>query len=216
MTNPIPTIVMPSPPRVPTQPESWLFDDDPELELSEVTLDTCDLSLITSLDAEQSILTSVTLGPSLAKVRLHDVVLEKVQMIGFKPETVAWGRVEISNSRLTGADFGGSFIEDCTFTGTKLDEAGFKLATLTRVVFDNCVLTRADFSSSQLRNIVFKNCTVDGMQLSGAICRRVDVRKQDITGIKGVLGLKGSIISSEQLLQIAPLLAAELDFSVDE
>ena len=123
-------------------------------------------------------------------------------------------RVCVADSRFTGAEFAESCFEDCTFKNVVFNAAGFRFAIFKRVVFDGCVLRATDFGSASLTNVRFVGCNFEDAIFASAKCQNVDITTEDITGVKGVLGLKGCLISQVQLGQLAPLLAAELGFHV--
>jgi uncharacterized protein YjbI with pentapeptide repeats len=95
-------------------------------------------------------------------------------------------RVRMRECRFTGAEFAEAQFQDCVFCNAKL----------THVTFDDCDLAKTNFTS--------------------ATCDHVDISGEDLRETKGILGLKGSVISAEQLIQLAPFLASELGFHVKE
>jgi len=114
------------------------------------------------------------------------------------------------------SEFADGSFEDCTFRNVKFDEAGFRFATFKRVRFENCMLRAADFGNARFTHVVFTGCDLTDANFASAHCSSVDIRAQDIVAAKGVLGLKGATISTEQLMQLAPLLAAELGFRLED
>lgn len=78
------------------------------------------------------------------------------------------------------------------------------------------MLRSGDFSNAKLSHVTFSGCDLEQTNFIAADCHDVDVSTEDLTVAKGILGLKGSTISTEQLMQLAPLLATELGFRIKE
>jgi uncharacterized protein YjbI with pentapeptide repeats len=214
-------IVSPAKPRLANELPAWTGDidevEDQRLELNECKLEGGDLSTITHLLADGSRIMRANLSAAqLEKYELVDVVMSKIDCIGLKTSDASWLRTDIADARMTGADFGAAHFEDCIFRGLKLDEAGFRFATFKRVRFEQCILRAADFSNATLQHVTFIDCDFQDTNFAGANCSSVDVCNQDLSHIKGVYGLKNATITNEQLIQLAPLLAAELNFKIND
>jgi len=172
----------------------------------------CTSAIIDSSKIESTLLSAVTLDKS----ELTDVVCTKLEAAALQAYKTKFLRVEFSDCRLTGSEFAEGQFEDCTFSNVKFDQAGFRFASLKRVRFENCNLRAIDFSNAKFSQVTFVGCDVGEANFVSASCSNVDISGQELTGIKGILGLKGSTISEEQLMQLAPLLASELGFNVNE
>jgi uncharacterized protein YjbI with pentapeptide repeats len=125
-------------------------------------------------------------------------------------------RVRMRECRFTGAEFAEAQFQDCVFCNVKFDEAGFRFVSFKRVRFEHCVLRQADFSNAKLTHVTFDDCDLAKTNFTSATCDHVDISGEDLRETKGILGLKGSVISAEQLIQLAPFLASELGFHVKE
>jgi uncharacterized protein YjbI with pentapeptide repeats len=187
-----------------------------ELELAEVVIHDEDFSSAERLEADGCTFKNITLTARLEKVRITDSIMTRMEAAGLYAGEGVWLRAEVRDSRFTGADLGASFFEDCLFKGVKFDGIGFRFAKFKRVTFVECVLRKADFSSAQLTHVTFVDCNFEETNFDAAVCKLVDLRGENLSNIKGVLGLKGATISNEQLIQLAPLLAAELNFTIDD
>ncbi len=187
-----------------------------ELELSDCSVTDTDFSGIRRLEVEGCRLTAVQFSSAVFdKLSLSDVIANRLEAAGMHAPEAALLRVMMKDSRLTGIDLGASLLEDCTFENVKLDESGSRFATFKRVRFENCNLRNADFSGAKLMHVSFSGCELEGANFDNAACKLVDFRGENLSTIKGALGLKGATISSEQLIQLAPLLAAEAGLDVD-
>lgn len=209
-------IANPVPPKILAQLDGWAGDVSDEVELSECSVQNKDFSSVRRLEVEGCELAGIQfVGAKFDKLHLGDSVLSRMEAAGVRAPEAAFLRIAVTGSRLTGADFGAASFEDCVFENVKFDEAGLRFAIFKRVRFENCVLRNADFSGAKFSNVTFTNCDFEGANFDNASCRLVDLRGEDLSNIKGVLGLKGTMISSEQLVQLAPLLATEVGLDID-
>jgi uncharacterized protein YjbI with pentapeptide repeats len=124
--------------------------------------------------------------------------------------------VEIVDSRLTGLDLGAARLLQERFRGCKLDYANFRHAELDDVSFEDCVLVRSDFQGATLRGIRFDACGMGGADFTKAELDRVDLRGSEIELGGSLLGLRGAIIDSLQLMDLSHAIAHELGISVEE
>ncbi len=211
-------IIKPIQPKLLRELPAWSgIVEDQRLEIDNAQLEAGNFSGINRIQIDGSLLKGVNLsGLQLEQYELTDSVLQKVDGIGLRSSDSHWLRVQASDARMTGADFGSGHFEDCVFRNLKLDEAGFRFATFKRVRFEQCILRKADFSSAKLQHVVFTDCDFNTINFNSAVCSSVNIQNQDLTTLKGVFGLKNATISSEQLIQLAPLLAAELNFQLDD
>jgi uncharacterized protein YjbI with pentapeptide repeats len=155
-------------------------------------------------------------GARFSSLVATDVECTRLEAAGMQAYKANVLRTVVSDSRLTGVEFAEAHMEDCVFRNVKFDEAGFRFATLTRVRFENCMLRKAQFEGARLSHVTFTGCDLNEAEFVSAQCKQVDIRGEDITTVRGVLGLKGATISSEQLVQLAPLLATDLGFHVED
>jgi uncharacterized protein YjbI with pentapeptide repeats len=206
----------PAEPKLLPKIDDWAGAVDTEIELDNVAARDKNFAHVRHLEIEGCRLEAIQLAEAnLDKLRVSDAVLTRVEAAGMHANGAAALRVVLKDSRLTGADFGASLLEDCLFDNVKFDEAGFRFAACKRVRFENCVLRNADFSGAKLTNVSFSGCELKGANFDNATCKAVDLRGEALADIKGIFGLKGATISSEQLIQLAPLLAAEAELDID-
>ncbi|HSX06405.1 MAG TPA: pentapeptide repeat-containing protein [Candidatus Saccharimonadia bacterium] len=203
-------------PRLSVQLQDWDEEVTDLLEIDDAQLHSVDLAGVIRLQVDGCRLESVVLtGAMLDKFELTDSQCVKLEAAALRTNKANLLRVTFTDCRLTGAEFADAHIEDCTFKNVKFDEAGFRFASFKRVRFENCILHRADFSNAKFEQVTFMGRGLTETIFMSATCKNVDVTTEDLTDVKGVLGLKGATISEAQLLQLAPLLAAELGFQIE-
>ena len=83
-------------------------------------------------------------------------------------------------------------------------------ARLEDVVFEGCEIDGLDARAAQLRSVAFVDCTINELNVTEATLSKVDLSGARLRSLVGVENLRGAIISHEQLLDLAPVLAAQL------
>ncbi len=184
------------------------------LEGVEVSLDWSGLSA-----ARVTLDTVSLLEPDLTGTRLResgwaDVRVARGQLGGSDLTGASWRRIEVTAARLSGTIFAEAELKDVTFTDCKFDLANFRLATLTRVHFVRCHLLDADFAGAKLVDVRFSGCELTRADFSGAVMKSVDFPTSQLSDLRGIGGLSGSTLTHEQIIQLAPELAATLGINL--
>lgn len=180
---------------------------------------------ITSETLGSETLQSFTMTGSVARktdfsgVEIHsfdtkDVVFADCDFTAAKLSEASIHATELRGSRCTGVSFASSRLKNVLFINCKLDLANFRMAKLTNVLFDNCVITDMDFYGAELTSVKLDGCDIDGVQFSSSKLALVDLTGSTITSVKGISGLKGAKISPDQLIRLAPYLAADYGIKV--
>ena len=153
-------------------------------------------------------------GVAIEGFGLKNTTLADCIMTAAKFPDASWHVVEVANSRCSGMQLDKAHLKDVRFTGCKLDLVNCRFAKLTNVVFDGCVVSEMDFYNAELKNVTFIDCDIEGVEFAGSKLQNVDLTASRIGAVKGVTNLKGAIISGEQLIYLAPYLAAEAGIRV--
>lgn len=160
-------------------------------------------------------------GCALDEVRLHrarllDSVLTGIRGVGTDLSEATLRDVELVDARLGGVRAHGSGWERVVVRGGKIDYLNLRGARLKDVVFEDCVLVEPDLGGARLERVEFAGCVLKGVDLSGATLTDVDLRgAAQLEIARGVDRLAGAVISTAQLLDLAPVLAGELGIRVE-
>ena len=82
------------------------------------------------------------------------------------------------------------------------------------MTFESSILAGADLAGATLAHVSFPGCDLAGADMSKVRCDHVDVRGARLDGLRGVGGLKGATIASDQLVVLAPGLAHALGLRI--
>jgi uncharacterized protein YjbI with pentapeptide repeats len=88
-------------------------------------------------------------------------------------------------------------------------------ARLTDVSFGDCVIDELDLGGATLQRAAFPGTRIGRLLAPEARLTDVDLRGARVDDIEGVEGLRGATVSLDQLLDLAPTLAARLGILVD-
>ncbi len=82
------------------------------------------------------------------------------------------------------------------------------------MVFERCEIDTLDVRAARLRSVTFIECTINELNVTEATLAQVDLSGAKLRSLIGVENLRGAIVSREQLIDLAPLLAAQLGLEV--
>jgi uncharacterized protein YjbI with pentapeptide repeats len=158
---------------------------------------------------------SITRG-KLPRARLREVWARDLRLIGTSLAESGWLDVTVLGSVVAGVEVFGAVLQRVVFSGCKLDSVNFRGSRLTSVTFDNCVLRDVDFGGATLTR-----CSFPGSKLTRADFSKVTMDQTDLRGAAlGLIidadSLRGAIISSAQLVVVAPVLAQTLGIVIDD
>jgi uncharacterized protein YjbI with pentapeptide repeats len=160
--------------------------------------------------------TGVTMeGGDLRRARLSDVWLQDTQFVTTGLAETSWLDATLAGVQMAGSEAFGAQLRRVTFRGSKLDSVNFRDAELTDVVFDGCLLRAPDFGGATLTRVTFTDCRLDQADLTRARLDQVDLRGAELGLIIGPDSLRGAIVTSAQLYQLAPVIAETLGIRVE-
>lgn len=191
----------------------------PGLELDGVRLSSLSLDYAEagSVRLEQVRLEDVSMGESkLRGLRIVDTAASEISAANGDWGGAQLRRATFEGGRLTGLSLGEARLEEVEFKNCKLDYANFRHSTIDHVTFEDCVMTDADFQGAVIRASRFANCLLARADFSTADLAWVDMTGSDLEVAGSAAGLRGAIIDSLQLIDLAPRLARELGITVKE
>ena len=152
----------------------------------------------------------------LRRARFADVWLRDVRLISTTLAETSWVDAAVIGSVAAGVEAFGAQLRRVSLRGCKLASVNFREAALVDVTFDNCVLRDVDFAGATLTRTAFR-----GSQLTTTNFARVTLDQVNLRGAE--LGitidpecLRGAIVTTAQLAEIAPLLAESIGLIVTD
>jgi uncharacterized protein YjbI with pentapeptide repeats len=155
-------------------------------------------------------------GGRLQKTRLRDVLLRDVRLIATGLGESRWTDVAVAESVAAGAEVYGAELLRVTFRGCKLDSVNFRGAHLTEVTFAGCELRDVDFAGATLTRASFPDSRLARADFTGVTLEATDLRGAELGLIVGPDSLRGAIVSTGQLVYLAPVLAETMGITVSD
>jgi uncharacterized protein YjbI with pentapeptide repeats len=153
-------------------------------------------------------------GGRLRGARFGDAWLREVRLVGTEIMETGWQDAAFVSSVLAGVQAFGASLTRVVFQSCKLDSVNLRGASLTEVEFADCLLRDVDLSGATIKRASFRGCTLRDVDLTDAKLYKVDLRGAELGLSGGHESLRGTIIDSVQLLDLAPALADSIGITV--
>lgn len=153
-------------------------------------------------------------GASLRRARIAECLLSDVHgaTVDFADST--WRDTQMWGGRLGAVTLVGATWTGIRIRGSHLGFMNLAGAHLQDVLFEGCEIGTLDARGAELQSVAFVDCRVDELNVAGATLSKVDLSGARLRTLVGVESLRGAIISHEQLVDLAPLLAAQVGLEV--
>ena len=164
----------------------------------------------------ECVLDAVTLTDTgLRGARFVDCLVNSSFATSLVAARSSWRRVRIDNARWGSAELFDSEFESVIISGGKIDFLNFRGAKLTDVLIENAQITELDLASFIGTRVAIRNCRIDTIDFTRATCLDVDLRETTFSRVLGIQGMRGAILSDEQLTDFAPIMAAQLGIRIE-
>ena len=150
----------------------------------------------------------------LRRARFTDVLLRDVRLISTTLAESGWVGAAVTGSVAAGVEAFGAQLRRVILRGCKLDSVNLRDAVLADVTFDNCVLSDVDFSGAALARTAFRDCRLTRTNLSRVTMDEVDLRGAELGITIDPTCLRGAIVTTAQLMDLAPVLAGSIGLTV--
>ena len=155
-------------------------------------------------------------GGGLQRSRFSDVWVRDGRLVTTSLAQTQWLDVVVDRSLAAGVEAFGAQLRRVTFRGCKLDSVNFRETEFTEVTFDNCDLRDVDFAGASLIRTAFPDSRLTRTDFSRVRMDKTDLRGAELGIIIGPDSLRGAIISTAQLIGLAPVLAQTMGITVSD
>ena len=153
-------------------------------------------------------------GLTMRRARFVDSVLLDAYGASLDATDSSWRGCRIGGGRLGALAMAGATWTDVRLRGIKIGFLSLAGARVDNVVFEECEIEGFDARSAQLNSVVFLDCSLGELNVAEATLSKVDLSHARLKTLVGVESLRGAIVSQQQLLDLAPLLADRLGLEV--
>jgi len=156
-------------------------------------------------------------GAKLRQARFNEVWVQGSRWVAVELPESEWQDAALLGTVLAGVSAYGAALRRVVLRQCKLESVNLRGAVLRDVVFEDCLLRDVDLGGAKLTEVSFPGSTLEEVRLGGAELRQVDLRGAVRLGLPdGHQGLRGALISSSQLLELAPQFAQALGITVKD
>jgi uncharacterized protein YjbI with pentapeptide repeats len=212
---------MPAEPRLPddlparTEPGPPMRDED----LSQLTLDGAVWTALetSGLRLDEVLARRVELREGvLHDCRLSDVIFAECNLSTLELRGGSLRRVLVEGGRHTGLRIVEAELSDVVVRDCRMDLAAFQHATLERVAFERCDLRQSDFVAVRGRDLRFADCDLGEARFSRSELATSSFSRCRMEDLSGVESLRGTAMGLQEVLTLAPQLAATLGISLTD
>jgi uncharacterized protein YjbI with pentapeptide repeats len=201
----------------PTSPEEFAALDGDDLEGTELIgekFDEVQWGGRRRLDASR--LHELTISRWRARaIAVSDSVLSQLDVVALSAPESGWRDVAVRNSRIGSVELHQANLRRVAFTGCKLGYLNLRDADLADVVFTDCLIEDLDLMRAKAKRVSLDGCRIRRLELGHTRLEDFDLRGATFTDVSGMEGLRGVTISTDQLFDLAPILAARLGVRVE-
>ncbi|MFG2822948.1 pentapeptide repeat-containing protein [Kitasatospora sp. NPDC048365] len=157
-------------------------------------------------------------GAKLRTAAFNEVWVQGSRWVACDLADSDWQDSRLEGTVLAGIAGYGSALRRVVFRQCKLEAVNLRGATLRDVVFEDCLLRDVDLGSGAgLTDVSFPGSTLEEVRLGGSQLKQVDLRGAVRIDLPDAArGLAGAIVSTGQLFDLAPQLAAALGIEVKD
>jgi uncharacterized protein YjbI with pentapeptide repeats len=148
------------------------------------------------------------------RVRFIDCLVTEIHgaSVDFRDST--WRDSHLAGGRLGALILAGATWKCVRVKGMKLGFVNLAGGRLEDVVFEGCEIGSLDLGAAHAQTLSLVDCTVAELNVAEATLAKVDLSGARLKSLVGIENLRGAIISHEQMIDLAPLLAAQLGVEV--
>ncbi|MDH6120698.1 pentapeptide repeat-containing protein [Kitasatospora sp. GAS204B] len=151
----------------------------------------------------------------LRQARFNEAWLERCRLVACELVESEWQDVTAQGGLFAGVSAYGAQLRRLTVRQCKLESVNLRGAVLRDVVFEDCQLRDVDFGGAKLTGVSFPGSSLEEVRFAGATLARTDLRGASRLVLPdGHEGLRGALISSAQLIELAPQFAQALGVQV--
>lgn len=163
----------------------------------------------------ESVLEGVDLrNRRLTGLRGTDVQLVDCDLAGAVLDHAVLHRVSFQGCHLAGAVLSGARLQDVQLSGCTAPLLALRMSSASHLVVTDSVLREADLYEATLEASRITGCDLSGADVTRAKVPELDLRGSRLDDLVGALSLRGAVVTPDQLLGLAPALAADAGITV--
>lgn len=155
-------------------------------------------------------------GVSMRRARISECRLDELRAASLDLADSVWRDTLVTVGRIGALLSTGGSWTSVRVRGGRLDLVDLSGAKVTAVAFEGCLIGELDLGTVEARDLTLEACEIELLDVTGARLIRTDLTGASIGTVRGVEGLRGATVTPEQLIDLAPVMAAQLGIKVRE
>lgn len=163
---------------------------------------------------EQCVITADADTIDLTGATLLDVEIRGVRAASMTMRNGSVRRLRIAGGRIGTLDLSGARIDELELRDLRIDYLSLGGAKGTDLQFSECTIGTFDIPQAELARVRFDECRSEEVDPRGLRATDVDLRGLDAVAFVDANGLRGTTLTTFQVQQLAPTLAAGVGIQV--
>jgi uncharacterized protein YjbI with pentapeptide repeats len=157
---------------------------------------------------------AVLAGTDLTEARFVETRFSGLDEARLNAPTSAWREAELVASRIGAAELDGADLHAVLIADCRIGYLNLRQSTCRDLLVRDSQVDDLDLAGASVERARFERCRIGHLMLGSARLSGVDLRGSRVDRFSSVAGLAGAAIDAEQLVQLAPALAAHLGIEV--
>ncbi|WP_235735289.1 pentapeptide repeat-containing protein [Nocardioides alcanivorans] len=150
----------------------------------------------------------------LASSRIRETRFDRVATSVLKMARTNLMDVEFSGGRLGAIEAYDLRCKAVHFNGVKINYLNLRGAELVDVLFTDCIIDDLDLSQTKAMRVRLTGTRIGNLNVRDSKLTNVDLRGARIETVTGPFALAGAVLSSQQVVDLAPAMAREVGIIV--
>lgn len=150
----------------------------------------------------------------LRRARITDSLLADIDATSLNAGDGTWRETLVTGGRIGALTASSASWSGVRLRGIKLDFLDLNGAKVSNTVIEDCVIGELELAEADLRQVRFPGSSIGILGSAGARLTDVDLSGARLRTIGSIAGLRGATLSADQLIDLAPLLAAHVGIRI--
>jgi uncharacterized protein YjbI with pentapeptide repeats len=165
---------------------------------------------------EQCVITADADGIDLIGATILDLDIAGIRVASLSLRNAGIRRLRIVGGRIGTLDLSSARIDELHLHDLRVDYLNLGAAKGTDLLFTGCTIRTLDMPQAELTRVRFDDCRSDEVDPRGLRATDVDLRGLDAIAFTDANGLRGTTLTTYQVQQLAPTLAAGVGIRVQD
>lgn len=143
-----------------------------------------------------------------------DSILTNLRLASIDAHQSTWWNLEFTQCRIGAGEFYGSSWRGLHFKGCKIDYLNLRHAKLQDIQFSDCVIGELDLLETTAKRCAFPGTQINKIDPLRAKLQDFDLSEATLGSVHHIDGLKGTLVTWEQIVDLGPVFAQHLGIKI--